>query len=246
MSSEVAAGSGASAAVNVTLRPRPTTITGVGAATSARMPASLPLPTSTSLGHFRPATIPVTSLSASTTATPVASNVPRSAGHRPRRHRPIARSARSAAVRTRVAVPAAAGRLILGDQRHTVDIDAGSNPCQQVGVGGRGFGNHFELPPRRPGPTSPSRRWRGPTRALRVAIHPPILGLRTRAGAQAREQAPGPIASTPMTRVTEPSAEHVVDIHTTAGKLADLKRRTEETLHPSARPRSRRSTRRAS
>lgn len=35
-----------------------------------------------------------------------------------------------------------------------------------------------------------------------------------------------------MTSVTEPSAEHQVDIHTTAGKLADLKRRTEETLHP--------------
>ena len=48
-------------------------MTGSGAATSARMPASLPLPTSTSLGHFSPATIPVTSLSASTTATPVAS-----------------------------------------------------------------------------------------------------------------------------------------------------------------------------
>ena len=43
-----------------------------------------------------------------------------------------------------------------------------------------------------------------------------------------------------MTSVTEHSgethveaqADHVVDIHTTAGKLADLKRRTEETLHP--------------
>lgn len=35
-----------------------------------------------------------------------------------------------------------------------------------------------------------------------------------------------------MTSVIEPSAEHQVDIHTTAGKLADLKKRTEETLHP--------------
>ncbi|MUL81066.1 MULTISPECIES: acyl-CoA carboxylase subunit beta [unclassified Mycolicibacterium] len=35
-----------------------------------------------------------------------------------------------------------------------------------------------------------------------------------------------------MTSATEPSAEHQVDIHTTAGKLADLKKRTEETLHP--------------
>src|SRR6201981_231378 len=35
-----------------------------------------------------------------------------------------------------------------------------------------------------------------------------------------------------MTSVTEPSAEHTVDIHTTAGKLADLRKRTEETLHP--------------
>ena len=30
----------------------------------------------------------------------------------------------------------------------------------------------------------------------------------------------------------EAAAEHMVDIHTTAGKLADLRRRTEETLHP--------------
>jgi len=30
----------------------------------------------------------------------------------------------------------------------------------------------------------------------------------------------------------EAAAEHEIDIHTTAGKLADLRRRTEETLHP--------------
>ena len=30
----------------------------------------------------------------------------------------------------------------------------------------------------------------------------------------------------------EPAAEHTPSIHTTAGKLADLRRRTEETLHP--------------
>src|SRR6202165_88770 len=35
-----------------------------------------------------------------------------------------------------------------------------------------------------------------------------------------------------MTSGTEPAAEHEVDIHTTAGKLADLRKRTEETLHP--------------
>src|ERR1700677_1143085 len=35
-----------------------------------------------------------------------------------------------------------------------------------------------------------------------------------------------------MTSVTEPSAEAVVDIHTPAGKLADLRKRTDETLHP--------------
>src|SRR6201987_167266 len=35
-----------------------------------------------------------------------------------------------------------------------------------------------------------------------------------------------------MTSVTEPASEHIIDIHTTAGKLADLRRRTEETLHP--------------
>src|SRR5258707_12752358 len=33
-------------------------------------------------------------------------------------------------------------------------------------------------------------------------------------------------------RKAEPSAEHTVDIHTTAGKLADLRKRTAETLHP--------------
>jgi propionyl-CoA carboxylase beta chain len=38
-----------------------------------------------------------------------------------------------------------------------------------------------------------------------------------------------------MTSVTEPSlpdSTHEIDIHTTAGKLADLRKRTEETLHP--------------
>ncbi len=67
--SDVATGSGAS----VTLRPSPTTTTGCGEATSARMPASFPVPTSTSLGHFSPALMPATSATASTTATPVSS-----------------------------------------------------------------------------------------------------------------------------------------------------------------------------
>jgi propionyl-CoA carboxylase beta chain len=38
-----------------------------------------------------------------------------------------------------------------------------------------------------------------------------------------------------MTTVTEPSTparEHEIDIHTTAGKLADLPKRTDETVHP--------------
>src|SRR3981081_1370051 len=35
-----------------------------------------------------------------------------------------------------------------------------------------------------------------------------------------------------MTSVTEPAAEHEADIHTTAGKLADLPKRTAETVHP--------------
>src|ERR1700710_2661794 len=35
-----------------------------------------------------------------------------------------------------------------------------------------------------------------------------------------------------MTSVTEPAAEHQVGIHTTAGKLADLRKRAEEALHP--------------
>ena len=33
----------------------------------------------------------------------------------------------------------------------------------------------------------------------------------------------------------EPAAEHTIDIHTTAGKLADLRKRTEGTLHPLGR-----------
>ena len=39
-----------------------------------------------------------------------------------------------------------------------------------------------------------------------------------------------------MTSVTdhtaEPAAEHTIDIHTTAGKLAELHKRREESLHP--------------
>src|SRR6476659_7558488 len=45
-----------------------------------------------------------------------------------------------------------------------------------------------------------------------------------------------PIPSTTMTSVSEhsaePSADRPIDIHTTAGKLADLRRRRQETLHP--------------
>lgn len=48
-----------------------------------------------------------------------------------------------------------------------------------------------------------------------------------------------PITSTPMTSVTDRSAhsaerstEHTIDIHTTAGKLAELHKRREESLHP--------------
>ncbi|MDT5264964.1 MAG: propionyl-CoA carboxylase beta chain, partial [Mycobacterium sp.] len=40
------------------------------------------------------------------------------------------------------------------------------------------------------------------------------------------------MAPTTMTSVTEPAAEHQIDIHTTAGRLADLRKRTDETLHP--------------
>ncbi len=35
-----------------------------------------------------------------------------------------------------------------------------------------------------------------------------------------------------MTSVTEPGSTHEIDIHTTAGKLADLRKRAQETLHP--------------
>ena len=37
---------------------------------------------------------------------------------------------------------------------------------------------------------------------------------------------------TPSEHTAEPAAEHTIDIHTTAGKLADLRRRAEETRHP--------------
>ncbi|MDT5321850.1 MAG: propionyl-CoA carboxylase beta chain, partial [Mycobacterium sp.] len=40
-----------------------------------------------------------------------------------------------------------------------------------------------------------------------------------------------PMTSTSETHV-EAKAEHDIDIHTTAGKLAELRKRTEETLHP--------------
>src|SRR6201997_2686856 len=54
--------------------------------------------------------------------------------------------------------------------------------------------------------------------------------------ARSHPGAPVSIPSSAMTSVSEhkaePAAEHIIDIHTTAGKLADLRRRTEETLHP--------------
>src|SRR6476661_8552152 len=49
----------------------------------------------------------------------------------------------------------------------------------------------------------------------------------------------GPAAADNITTMTsvsehsaEPAAQHEIDIHTTAGKLADLRKRSEETLHP--------------
>ena len=94
-------GSGASSAVIVTFRPRPTTTTGSGAATSARMPASFPLPTRTSLGHFRPARHAGDLGDARPPPRPrsaaAASPTSRWARRR-RRHRPTARSATAAGV----------------------------------------------------------------------------------------------------------------------------------------------------
>lgn len=56
-----------------------------------------------------------------------------------------------------------------------------------------------------------------------------------------------------MTSVTDRSAhsaerstEHTIDIHTTAGKLAELHKRREESLHPSVRMPSKKYTPRAS
>nr|MCH9735419.1 methylmalonyl-CoA carboxyltransferase [Actinomycetes bacterium] len=37
---------------------------------------------------------------------------------------------------------------------------------------------------------------------------------------------------TSVTESSEPAAEHEIDIHTTAGKLADLRKRADEALHP--------------
>ena len=48
-----------------------------------------------------------------------------------------------------------------------------------------------------------------------------------------------PIASITMTSVTEPAAEHEIDIHTTAGKLADLRKRSRRDPAPGRRGRGR-------
>src|SRR6202012_2150793 len=54
------------------------------------------------------------------------------------------------------------------------------------------------------------------------------------ARAGCRSQSKEPLRSTAMTSETsvEAQAEHDIDIHTTAGKLAELRKRSEETLHP--------------
>ena len=57
---------------------------------------------------------------------------------------------------------------------------------------------------------------------------PPTLAVR----AHHATAEPQSIASTPMTSVTEPATDQQPDIHTTAGKLADLRKRAAETLHP--------------
>ena len=120
--SDVAVGTGSSSAVMPVFSPTPTTAAGPsGVSTrSTRMPATLRSPMSTSLGHFTPAAYP-RAVSAWATAYPVSSGShgQRAGGHRrPEQHR---ERQRGAGRRLPGAVePAAAGRLVLGDDDQPV------------------------------------------------------------------------------------------------------------------------------
>ena len=126
------------------------TMTGAGAATSARMPASLPLPpASTSLGHFRPARTPVdvrNGIHHSHTGRQRQPS-PCFAGNvvdiDPDRHRDLC--ARD--VRPTSATAAAAGRLVFSNQHGPADVFPGGRTGNQIGVGGTGFVDHLQMAP---------------------------------------------------------------------------------------------------
>src|SRR5580693_5577954 len=84
-----------------------------------------------------------------------------------------------------------------------------------------------------PGPANPSRNAAASNGALSESRS---IALSLRRGAAFGPQLKGPLRSAPMTSTSETHVEakdeHHIDIHTTAGKLAELRKRSAETLHP--------------
>ena len=194
------------------------------------MPASFPVPTRTSLGHFRPAVTPVTSATASTTATPVSSGSQPHASLgtaptptptdsaicdrggvdqlRPCLPRPAVWTRRSAPRRRcpHLRRPAPAGRRWWSRSLDDVERATAGRPRQ---------------------PTSRTRGWAGDGH-----LSPTAYGSIASIDHDEQHQGHRGRRADKAPTTAEPSAEHQIDIHTTAGKLADLRKRAEETLHP--------------
>ena len=123
------------------------------------------------------------------------------------------------------ALPAPAGRLVVGDQ-HAAGRLAGAGPGRQIGVGRAGLGHQIDPLPQAAGRISSRRRRdRSIGSASGTAA---TLPTRQRRRAAYRDDA----YTTEMTRVRVMDRDSSApDIHTTAGKLADLDQRIDEAVH---------------
>ena len=201
-------------------------------ATSASSPASLRSPpgaaTSTSLGHFSPASTSASRRTGPTTDSPASSGSQpqrgarrrRAGGAAPRRSAPTARAPTSCG-------PAGPSRR--SGARRPATRPSG-RPARrggdQVGVGRPGLVDHVEP---RPQPALDDER--PAQRRLRAAAGGRGLGRGSARLTTLRRHEESPMSADPAATTAGTEVPDDIDVHTTAGKLADLHRRNDEAVH---------------
>ena len=216
--SEVAVSTGSSSRSWSTLMPRPTTIP--AGCSSQRMPQTLRSSSagrSTSLGHLSPASSPATSARASRTARPVGQRQP-AAALRPGRARSTDRVTEVCGGRVPgAAQPASAGLLVVGH-----DHAPGLGEARRLEVGGAERRVDVDSRPRL------TRRDQRLVQCLTVERFAHGGKARLADMAQTTDSVADPLS---VGGTDVPSPDSGIDIHSTAGKLADLKRRVAEVAH---------------